>query len=51
MQAHRIQLRNKNEAQRLKYYVCLQCMLWSWYLSDDTQFYVIGAIILIVAVR
>ncbi|XP_055545537.1 nose resistant to fluoxetine protein 6 isoform X2 [Wyeomyia smithii] len=27
------------------------CMLWSWYLSDDTQFYIIGAIILIIAVR
>ncbi|KAG4072042.1 hypothetical protein HA402_015541 [Bradysia odoriphaga] len=27
------------------------CMLWSWYLSDDTQFYIIGAVILIVAVR
>lgn len=26
-------------------------MLWSWYLADDTQFYIIGAIILIVAVR
>ncbi|XP_056633905.1 nose resistant to fluoxetine protein 6 [Diorhabda sublineata] len=25
------------------------CMLWSWYLSDDTQFYVVGAIILILA--
>ncbi|CAH1967120.1 unnamed protein product [Acanthoscelides obtectus] len=25
------------------------CMLWSWYLSDDTQFYVIGAIMLILA--
>ncbi|CAH0552702.1 unnamed protein product [Brassicogethes aeneus] len=25
------------------------CMLWSWYLSDDTQFYIIGAIMLIVA--
>ncbi|XP_022910626.1 nose resistant to fluoxetine protein 6 [Onthophagus taurus] len=25
------------------------CMLWSWYLSDDTQFYVLGAIFLIVA--
>ncbi|XP_058451821.1 O-acyltransferase like protein isoform X2 [Malaya genurostris] len=27
------------------------CMLWSWYLADDTQFYIIGAIILIIAVR
>lgn len=24
-------------------------MLWSWYLADDTQFYIIGAVILIVA--
>lgn len=24
-------------------------MLWSWYLSDDTQFYIFGAIILILA--
>lgn len=29
----------------------LQCMLWSWYLANDTQFYMIGAIILIVGVR
>ncbi|XP_059622224.1 nose resistant to fluoxetine protein 6 [Phlebotomus argentipes] len=27
------------------------CMLWSWYLANDTQFYIIGAVILIVAVR
>lgn len=26
-------------------------MLWSWYLANDSQFYIIGAIILIVAVR
>lgn len=26
-------------------------MLWSWYLANDTQFYIIGAIILIIAVR
>nr|XP_023016448.1 nose resistant to fluoxetine protein 6-like [Leptinotarsa decemlineata] len=25
------------------------CMLWSWYLSDDTQFYIIGAVMLILA--
>ncbi len=31
--------------------ISFQCMLWSWYLSDDTQFYVIGAVILIIAVR
>lgn len=34
----------------MKYFVnFFQCMLWSWYLADDTQFYVVGAIILIVA--
>ncbi|CRL04481.1 CLUMA_CG017562, isoform A [Clunio marinus] len=27
------------------------CMLWSWYLANDTQFYIIGSIILIVAIR
>ncbi|XP_076252110.1 nose resistant to fluoxetine protein 6 [Rhynchophorus ferrugineus] len=27
------------------------CMLWSWYISDDTQFYAIGAVILILATR
>ncbi|XP_005184104.2 nose resistant to fluoxetine protein 6 [Musca domestica] len=27
------------------------CMLWSWYLANDTQFYIIGALILIVGVR
>ncbi|KAF4520276.1 hypothetical protein B566_EDAN010222 [Ephemera danica] len=25
------------------------CMLWSWYLADDTQFYVLGAILMILA--
>ncbi|EDW35259.1 GL13290 [Drosophila persimilis] len=27
------------------------CMLWSWYLANDTQLYMIGSIILIVGVR
>nr|XP_014281990.1 nose resistant to fluoxetine protein 6 [Halyomorpha halys] len=27
------------------------CMLWSWYLADDTQFYVLGVILLILAVK
>ncbi|XP_031635860.1 O-acyltransferase like protein [Contarinia nasturtii] len=27
------------------------CMLWSWYLADDTQFFIVGAFILIIAVR
>ncbi|KAK4883484.1 hypothetical protein RN001_006803 [Aquatica leii] len=27
------------------------CMLWSWYLADDTQFYIVGAVLLILAVR
>jgi len=26
-------------------------MLWSWYLANDTQFYIIGAIILIIAIK
>ncbi|GFG29906.1 hypothetical protein Cfor_09924 [Coptotermes formosanus] len=26
------------------------CMLWSWYLADDTQFYVLGCMLLILAV-
>ncbi|XP_076285934.1 nose resistant to fluoxetine protein 6-like isoform X1 [Lasioglossum baleicum] len=25
------------------------CMIWSWYVADDTQFYVIGAVILVLA--
>ncbi|XP_076627063.1 O-acyltransferase like protein-like isoform X1 [Colletes latitarsis] len=25
------------------------CMIWSWYVADDTQFYVVGAVILILA--
>lgn len=29
----------------------LQCMLWSWYLANDTQFYIIGILILLVSVR
>uniref|UniRef100_T1HU36 Acyltransferase 3 domain-containing protein n=1 Tax=Rhodnius prolixus TaxID=13249 RepID=T1HU36_RHOPR len=28
-----------------------KCMLWSWYLADDTQFYVLGALILIFSVK
>ncbi|XP_058791730.1 O-acyltransferase like protein isoform X2 [Phymastichus coffea] len=31
------------------YPVDQMCMLWSWYLADDTQFYVVGAVILILA--
>lgn len=26
-------------------------MIWSWYLANDTQFYVVGIIILIIAAR
>ncbi|XP_072743886.1 nose resistant to fluoxetine protein 6-like isoform X2 [Anoplolepis gracilipes] len=25
------------------------CMLWSWYLADDTQFYIVGSVILVLA--
>ncbi|XP_011314340.1 uncharacterized protein [Fopius arisanus] len=25
------------------------CMLWSWYVADDTQFYIVGAVILVIA--
>ncbi|KAH0954824.1 hypothetical protein HN011_009268 [Eciton burchellii] len=25
------------------------CMLWSWYVADDTQFYIVGGVILILA--
>ncbi|XP_043523193.1 nose resistant to fluoxetine protein 6 isoform X2 [Frieseomelitta varia] len=25
------------------------CMIWSWYVADDTQFYIIGAVILVLA--
>lgn len=27
----------------------LQCMIWSWYVADDTQFYIVGAVILVLA--
>lgn len=27
------------------------CMLWSWYIANDTQFYVLATIFLIIAVR
>jgi peptidoglycan/LPS O-acetylase OafA/YrhL len=27
------------------------CLIWSWYLSNDTQFFIAGAIVLIVGVR
>ncbi|CAK9812773.1 Nose resistant to fluoxetine protein 6 [Anthophora quadrimaculata] len=25
------------------------CMIWSWYVADDTQFYIVGAVILVLA--
>lgn len=28
-------------------FLSLQCMSWSWYLSNDTQYFVIGLILLI----
>ncbi|KAL7303646.1 hypothetical protein TKK_0003791 [Trichogramma kaykai] len=31
------------------YPVDQMCMLWSWYVADDTQFYIVGAVILILA--
>lgn len=27
------------------------CMLWSWYISNDTQFYLLATILLLIAVR
>ncbi|XP_021923342.1 nose resistant to fluoxetine protein 6-like isoform X2 [Zootermopsis nevadensis] len=27
------------------------CMLWSWYMANDTQFYVLGILLLLVSVR
>ncbi|XP_039289410.1 O-acyltransferase like protein-like isoform X3 [Nilaparvata lugens] len=27
------------------------CMLWSWYMSNDTQFYIIGIVILLISAR
>ena len=27
------------------------CMLWSWYISNDTQFYIISIILLLIATR
>ncbi|KAL3277718.1 hypothetical protein HHI36_013061 [Cryptolaemus montrouzieri] len=27
------------------------CMLWSWYIANDTQFYIIASILLLIAVR
>lgn len=27
------------------------CMLWSWYIANDTQFFVIASVILLIAVR
>lgn len=35
----------------IQFLSCSQCMLWSWYLADDTQFFIVGAFILIIAVR
>jgi len=28
-----------------------QCMLWSWYMANDTQFYVLGILLLLGSVR
>jgi hypothetical protein len=28
-----------------------QCMLWSWYMANDTQFYVVGILLLLMSVR
>jgi hypothetical protein len=28
-----------------------QCMLWSWYMANDTQFYILGILLLLVSVR
>lgn len=27
------------------------CMLWSWYMANDTQFYIMAVILLLIAVR
>lgn len=27
------------------------CMLWSWYMSNDTQFYIVAVFLLLIAVR
>ncbi|XP_056631522.1 nose resistant to fluoxetine protein 6-like, partial [Diorhabda sublineata] len=27
------------------------CMLWSWYMANDTQFYVVASILLLIAIR
>lgn len=31
--------------------VFFKCMVWSWYLANDTQFYTVGIIVLIIAAR
>lgn len=35
----------------LNNHVYWQCIVWSWYLANDTLFYIIGAIILIISAR
>lgn len=52
-QIHEMTTDNASQLKVLKYliWVLFQCMLWSWYLADDTQFYVLGCMLLIVAVR
>jgi hypothetical protein len=32
-------------------YALFQCMLWSWYMANDTQFYVLGILLLLASVR
>lgn len=36
----------------LRFYTLkFQCMSWSWYLANDTQFYIIGILLLIISVK
>jgi hypothetical protein len=30
-------------------FVVLQCMIWSWYLANDTQFYTLGILLLLLS--
>ena len=32
-------------------FVYFQCMLWSWYMANDTQFYVVGILLLLISVK
>jgi hypothetical protein len=45
-------LKNINKSDITVYtlnFVIFQCMIWSWYLANDTQFYTLGILLLLLS--